>query len=93
MDIKITHVRPVGDIRKVPDRFGRKASEWALDVMYTLETGCPFGPEQAGTMRFSRKRDAIAQQGTMPRDVDNMRAMFDGDGRFYGTSTSYRLFS
>ena len=78
---RIVSIAPNGQPEKRNKPF---ATSWFMPITYTLEDGqrvdATYGP-------CSLKRDAI--RGGQPREVNNMVANFDEDGKFIGTTTTF----
>lgn len=81
-DIKIVRVElGEGGITKVPNWYAA-GNLYRWNVIYVLADG------RRVTGKQSRRllREAKAEVATLPKNVNTLAAMFDTDGRFYGTS-------
>lgn len=62
--------------------------KWRQPIVYVLEDGRRFPTGES----FRLKRDAVAFAATLPCAPDHpTTAMFDEDGRFYGTRMSFYI--
>lgn len=84
-EVAIVHIAPTGPPEKRAVSYSTTPA-WYAPVMYTLADGRTF-PGTIGPN--SRKRDAL--ESATGRDVTNMTALFDDDGKFYLTRTRYGM--
>lgn len=86
-ELPITLIEATGPIAKVPDRQGRKASEYRIPVRYTVESGETF---ESAVFR-SKLGDARAELATLPTVPTRPTKAIIQDGRFIGIQVTYRI--